>query len=244
MITDYEKRLIEQSDFDEEKKEEIRKLTDEGYPLAYQLGYWYFWRDRFIVNRQCLIPRPDTEKVVEVAVESVPERGEIADLCSGCGCIGLSVLRDRKDVISCIGVDISADANDVAAQNAVTLGLDSRYSVRKADVLNEFPLDKKYDCIISNPPYIRSNDISKNEYLAFEPLIALDGGDDGLVFYRRFLKDYKRFLKKDGFFIFEIGFDQADDLRKLSGEFGYKCVIKKDYGSNDRVAVLYKQEID
>ena len=242
MITDYEKRIIEESDLDEEKKKELFRRTEEGEPLAYLLGYWYFWRDRFFLNEECLIPRPDTETVVEAAVETVKKGGTIADLCTGSGCIGLSILRERRDIASCVGVDISVRALESAARNSESMGLTDRFYIICADVLNENPLKGKYDCIISNPPYIRSDEINNYEGLQYEPRAALDGGKDGLTFYRRIVEAYSNFLTEDGLFIFEIGFDQAKDIKEIASGYGYKCIIKKDYGGNDRAALLYKQE--
>ncbi len=210
-----------------------------GEPLAYILGEQYFWRYCFIVTPDVLIPRPDTERLVEIALSLLPAKGRFADLCTGSGAIALSIAADRPD-LQADAVDISRAALTVAAQNAAALGVEDRVSFFCADLLAEDPLTGLYDAILSNPPYIPAKDIADYPSLAYEPQIALDGGADGLDFYRAFPVRFGHHLKPGGYFLFEIGYDQGDLIRNLAAQLGYTCQIRRDFGKNDRVAILQK----
>lgn len=210
-----------------------------GEPLAYLLGEQYFWRYRFTVTPDVLIPRPDTERLVETALSLLPHGGRFADLCTGSGAIALSVALDRPD-LSCDAVDISEAALEVAKANAHDLGADDRVRFLRADLLVEDPLCGLYDGILSNPPYIPAADIADYPSLAYEPRIALDGGEDGMDFYKAILARFGSHLKEKGCFLFEIGYDQGEAIRKLADAHGYTCTVSKDYGGNDRVAKLIK----
>lgn len=199
-------------------------------PQAYVTGKAYFYNEEYIVTSDVLIPRPDTERVVDKVIEYLPDGGKLLDLCTGSGCIAISVLCAKKDCTA-VAVDISEAAIDIAEKNAAFNNVAERIKFITGDV-NTLDITGKYDIIVSNPPYIRTNviaelDVSVKDY---EPVIALDGGEDGLDFYRTILKRFKN----AGLIIFEIGYDQADDIRQLCGE----CAIYKDYGGNDRVAVI------
>ncbi len=216
---------------------------DTGDCAAYIIGEWYFWRHTFKVNRACLIPRPDTECLVEISIRDLPKNAVFVDFCTGSGCIALSILYDRPD-LTAIAIDISGEALEAAKENARLLGLSDRITFVNADLLNKDPLENGvFSAIISNPPYIRTAVVSESPDLLPEPRIALDGGDDGLVFYRHFVKAFAKNLGDDGKFIFEIGFDQREDIIKIANECGFSCKVTKDYASNDRVAVLRKQKI-
>ena len=213
------------------------------YPLQYILGEWYFYREKYIVNESCLIPRSDTEILVEKAICELPENASFADLCTGSGCIAVSILANRGDCVAS-AFEISRDALALARQNAELNGVSGRFHSFEADVLkpilvgaeNEKPI---FDAILSNPPYIKTELIScLDEEVKKEPSIALDGGDDGLVFYRAIIKNHSPLLKEKGFIAFEIGYDQGDEIRSLSAMHGFSCEIIKDYGGNDRVAFL------
>ena len=211
---------------------------DNGECAAYIIGEWYFWRHTFKLNRSCLIPRPDTEHVVEEAIKRIPKNSVFADLCTGSGCIAISILADRPD-LRAVAIDISNEALDAARENARLIGVSDRITFICADLLSADPLNNdRFSAIVSNPPYIRSHVIADFPSLASEPRIALDGGDDGLVFYRRFVCDLAEHLDKCGSFIFEIGFDQGEDIASIAEGHGFSCEVKKDYGSNDRVAIL------
>lgn len=208
-----------------------------GEPLAYLLSEQYFWRYRFTVTPDVLIPRPDTERLVEIALSLLPANGRFADLCTGSGAIALSITADRPDVRA-QALDISDAALNVARENARALSVADRVEFLEADLFSDDPLTGEFDLILSNPPYIPHADIALYPSLAYEPQIALDGGEDGMDFYRAILSRFGGHLKKDGKILFEIGFDQRGKIGRLAEEFGYSCTVTKDYGGNDRVAKL------
>lgn len=206
----------------------------EGEPLAYILGEWYFYNETYKVSSDCLIPRPETEHVVDELIRVLPENGRFTDLCTGSGCIAISVLCHRPDVAA-VAVDISDKAIAIAKENAALNGVSDRISFICADIVKCDPLGAEtFDAISSNPPYIRSSVIDTlQEQVKREPRIALDGGEDGLDFYRIIFNKYRKNIHNGGKIICEIGYDQG---KILSETFG--CRILKDYSHNDRVAVL------
>ena len=213
-------------------------------PLQYIIGKWEFYRQTYIVDENCLIPRSDTEILVEKAVELLPQGAHFIDLCTGSGCIAISTLAERGDTTAVV-VDKFPATLEIASKNAVLNGVNDRATSMLFDVLNEENAlcDMCFDAILSNPPYIRPEVIEKlSDEVKHEPYAALYGGEDGLIFYNKIIKDYSKFLKKDGFMLFEIGYDQAQDLVRISNENGFACQIFKDYGRNDRVALLRKME--
>lgn len=211
-----------------------------GEPLAYLLGEQYFWRYRFTVTPDVLIPRPDTERLVETALSVLPKNGRFADLCTGSGAIVLSVAADRPD-LTADALDVSNAALAVAKCNADALGVTDRVRFFGADLFTDDPLEGLYDAILSNPPYIPAADIAEYPSLVYEPQIALDGGADGLDFYRAILARFAHHLKEGGCFLFEIGYDQGEQICALGSECGFDCTVTKDYGGNDRVAKLIKR---
>lgn len=210
-----------------------------GYPLQYIIGRWWFARCVFEVNENCLVPRPDTETVVTEAVKLIPRNESFADLCTGSGCIAIALCDLRPDLCG-VAVELYSQTLDIAKKNAVNNQVHHRLSFVQGDVLTGDVLgDEKYAAIISNPPYIRSQVIDTlSREVLHEPRVALDGGEDGLVFYRSIIQNYKGNLKSDGIFIFEIGCDQAQDIKAIAQTHGFKCTIVKDLGGNDRVALL------
>ena len=211
-----------------------------GEPLAYVLGEWYFYGLTFKVDENCLIPRPDTEHIVEKAISLLPRNGVFADLCTGSGCIAISVIKNRPD-LTCVGYDISGGALEKARENASLNGVSVDF--RQADILSLALDEKSLDAIVSNPPYIPSEVIPTLDTVQKEPVTALDGGRDGLDFYRNIVSRFKNALKDGGAFIFEIGYDQAADVRDIADENGFNCEITKDYGGNDRVAFLVRKGV-
>jgi release factor glutamine methyltransferase len=203
-------------------------------PLQHILGEAYFFGNRFFVSPDCLIPRADTEILVEEACRVLPEGAHFADLCTGSGCIALSVLLARPDTTALL-VDISSAALAVAKRNAEALGVSDRATFLLADVLTEELSLPAY--ILSNPPYIESGVIpTLAPELAHEPAIALDGGEDGLLFYRQMIARFSPAL-----FLFEIGYDQGEALPPLGEARGYATKIRKDLGGCDRLAILKKR---
>lgn len=241
MITEFEARIIEEHTGDPAEREELRRRVDAGEPLAYLTGEWYFWRYAFKITPDCLIPRPDTERVVEAVLEMLPKNGRFADFCTGSGCIGISILAERPDS-TCVAVDVSEAALAVAAENARRLGVDRRFCAIRADLLSDpLPDLPAPDLIVSNPPYIRTAVLAESPDLIPEPALALDGGADGLIFYRTIVDRFADRLPPEGCFVFEIGYDQGNDLRKIAEERGFTCEIRRDYGGNDRVAILKRK---
>lgn len=211
----------------------------ERYPLQYIIGKWWFARCEFEVGEDCLVPRPDTELIVELAEKMLPRDACFADLCTGSGCIAVSILDMRSDTHA-DAYELYPKTLDIAIKNAERNKVCDRFCPILADVLKPDALgDRKYHAIISNPPYIRTEVIDTLESeVKSEPRVALDGGDDGLVFYRAIVKNLAKNLEDDGFFIFEIGYDQGNDLKRIAEENGFSCEIKKDLGGCDRAAIL------
>ncbi|MBR4296201.1 MAG: peptide chain release factor N(5)-glutamine methyltransferase [Clostridia bacterium] len=215
------------------------------YPLQYILGECYFYDEKYRVNENCLIPRSDTEILVELAIERLPKDSLFADMCTGSGCIAVSVLAHRQD---CTGValELYEDTLKLAEENAKLNKVSERFLPICCDVLKNDPIlidnnTPQFDAILSNPPYIRSSVIESLETeVQHEPRAALDGGEDGLIFYRSILSQHASLLKEDGFIAFEIGYDQGEQICTLANEFSFSCEIIRDFGGNDRVAFLKK----
>lgn len=214
-----------------------RRLDRE--PLQYILGTWSFYRGTFRVSPDCLIPRADTEVLVEEAIRRLPHGAYFADFCTGSGCIGIATLAERPDTCA-IGVDLSQGALDIAAENAVRNGVSDRFRLLRADLLTAAPETLgRFDAILSNPPYIRSEVVDTlSAEVRHEPRMALDGGADGLVFYRALLRFAGACLTDGGFCLFEIGYDQGEAIRSLAAARGFACEVKRDLGGRDRVAIL------
>ena len=226
--------------FEGEELEKAKKRVTGGEPIAYVMGRWFFYDLTLELDEHCLIPQPDTEHIVDYAIKLLPENAYFCDLGCGTGAIALSILKHRPDTTALL-CDISNEALGFARKNAESYGLDGRCEFLLADMKKPFD-GKKFDAIISNPPYIKSGDMPfLPKDVLCEPHIALDGGSDGMDFYRAIFESHKKELNSDGLFIFEIGFDEADEIISVSKENGYtKVNIYKDYGGNDRVAVCKK----
>ncbi|MBE6548535.1 MAG: peptide chain release factor N(5)-glutamine methyltransferase [Ruminococcaceae bacterium] len=212
------------------------------YPLQYIIGKWEFCGFEFCVSEDCLIPRPDTEIVVEQAIKLIPSNARVADLCAGSGCIGISLLKFCNDAF-CDAVELYPKTLDIAKKNAEMNCVLDRYAITLGDVLNGEGLpEAEYDVIISNPPYIKSNVVKTlSPEVMHEPKAALDGGEDGLIFYRAILDKYAHKLKPTGVFLFEIGYDQARGIIELCEQRDMSCKIIKDLGGRDRVALIRQQ---
>lgn len=222
----------------EQRYLELIKQRSGRVPVQQITNEAWFMGLPFFVNEHVLIPRLDTEVLVEKVLKTVRPGMRILDMCTGSGCILLSLLHEEKSLKG-VGADISPDALDVARRNSVQLGLDERAEFVRTDLFEAIPGDEKFDIIVSNPPYIRSDVIPglMEEVRDHEPLLALDGHEDGLFFYQRIVREARRCLKPGGRLFFEIGFDQGDALRELLTEAGYKDVaITKDLAGLNRVA--------
>ena len=219
-----------------------RRLSRE--PLQYILGKWEFFGCQFTVTPDCLIPRPDTEVLVETALKSLPRGGRFADLCTGSGCIAVSLLRTRPDLNAC-AMELYPETLKLAVRNAADNGVAARFTPVEADLLGD-GVEKlihhaPFDAILSNPPYIPTDVVrGLSPEVHHEPHAALDGGEDGLIFYRAILKNYARLVKPGGRIILEIGYDQAEALRDLANTYLPTASVRvlRDLGGNDRVVQI------
>ncbi|MDC2998308.1 peptide chain release factor N(5)-glutamine methyltransferase [Candidatus Pelagibacter sp.] len=213
-----------------------------GNPVAYLTNKKFFWNSEFIVTRDTLIPRPDTELVLENVLSLTKQKNKIniLDIGIGSGCILLSILKERKSCYG-TGIDISKKCINISRINAVNLKISSRLKLFKSDV-DKFNLGK-YDLIVSNPPYIKKSKIKylDRNVVRFEPKQALDGGLDGLSEIRKVIKKSSELIKTKGRFILEIGFDQKNKVINLLKKEGfYINSIQKDLAGNDRCIVSTK----
>ena len=211
-------------------------------PIAYLLKKKSFWNSEFYVNKNTLIPRPDTEIILEQVLKFTKNKNylNILDIGVGSGCILLSILKERKNFYG-TGIDISRNSLDICKMNAKKLLLERRVKFFKSDV-DKFAIGK-YDLIVSNPPYIKTCDLKylESDVIKFEPKLALDGGLDGLSVIRKVIKKSSELLKKNGKFILEIGFDQKNKVIKLLNNKGfYINSTVKDLANNDRCIISTK----
>ena len=218
------------------------RLREQHYPLQYLLGAWSFWRQEYEVSPDCLIPRSDTETLVDCALRRLPKGARVLELCTGSGCIPISLLCERPD-LSAVAVELYPKTLALARRNAARNGVgEDRLTFLQADVLaGDFLASLgTFDAILSNPPYIPSSDLAALQpEVGYEPSAALDGGTDGLTFYRRMLQeDYRGALKEGGVWMLEIGYDQGEALRALAKQSGCSCDIVRDLGVCDRVAIV------
>ena len=223
---------IELSQEEEEKVKEILEKRNNNIPLQYILGKTYFMGLEFQVNENVLIPQPDTELLVEEVLNSVTGKEKILDLCTGSGCIAISLKKQLEDC-EITASDISEKALAVA-QNNIELN-NVKINLKKSNLFENFV--EKFDIIVSNPPYIATDVIATlSKEVQNEPILALDGGVDGLDFYRKIIELSRNYLNDNGKIFLEIGYDQAEQVKKLFEENKYKNIeIIKDYGGNDRV---------
>lgn len=225
-----------------EKVREYKKRRLNREPLYYILGVCEFMGLEFLVNKNVLIPRQDTEVLVEKVLET--KKGmSVLDICTGSGCIALSLAHYNKNAYV-LGVDISEDALDIAKKNCHRLGLLERARFEKMDIMSEIP-EGLYDVVVSNPPYIKKDVIETllPEVREYEPVLALDGGDDGLGFYRRIVEISPKFLRDGGMLYFEIGYDQAEDVKKIMEEYFEDITVIKDLLGQDRVCFGRKKSL-
>lgn len=211
----------------------------EREPLQYIIGHVDFYRENYLVTPDCLIPRSDTEILVDYAVKNLPEGARFADLCTGSGCVAISTLKNTKNTTA-IAVDISHGALNLAKQNAERNGVSDRIEFIERDVLSS-AVDGIF-AMLSNPPYVSEGAYRELEKEIFhEPKIAFVGGEDGGDFYRRLTEIYRDVIAEDGFIAYEIGYDQGSMLKEIAERNSMTCEIIKDLSANDRVAVLRKK---
>ena len=213
-----------------------------GEPIAYLVKKKYFWKYHFTVNRNVLIPRPDTEVLIEEVLKITKNKDSLnlLDVGVGSGCILISILKDKKNFYG-TGIDISKKSLDTCMINGKNLGVINRLKLYKSDIDN-FHF-RKYDLIISNPPYIEKNKLKylEKDVIGFEPKQALDGGIDGLSEISKVINRSSELIKKNGFLILEIGFDQKRVVKKILENKGfYIKKIVRDLSNNDRCIVSKK----
>ena len=204
-----------------------RRLS--GEPLAYITGNWEFYGLDLFVSRNVLIPRMDTELLVDAAVSTIKERGmrgRVLDLCCGSGCIACAISR-AMPAARLVAADISSDALEITRQNIKKHNLTSKIIPMQLDAMTWPPVSiGGFDIIVSNPPYIPSGELIELDHSVrdFEPLGALDGGEDGLDFYRAIIKYWSVTLRPNAKMIFEVGEGQADEVKKMLLDAGFVSV--------------------
>ena len=213
-----------------------------GEPIAYLVKKKYFWKYQFSVNKDVLIPRPDTEVLIEEVLKLTKNKDNLnlLDVGIGSGCILISILKDKKNFYG-TGIDISKKSLDTCKINAKNLGVINRLKLYKSDIDN-FHF-RKYDLIISNPPYIEKSKLKylEKDVIGFEPKQALDGGVEGLSEISKVINRSSELIKKNGFLILEIGFDQKWKVKKILENKGfYIKKIVRDLSNNDRCIVSKK----
>ena len=228
---------------DEQEKYFLEMMKDRlnERPIAYIIGNREFMGLDFFVKEGVLIPRPDTETLVEEIINICNNKTglNILDIGTGSGAITVSLAKylDKSHVVS---VDISDIALEIASKNAISNKVDERIDFIKSDVFSNVSDETKFDIIVSNPPYIRKSDISglDRQVKDFEPYNALEGGEDGLDFYRRITEESRQFLKQDGILAYEVGHDQASDVSKIMQQNGFKGIYTKcDLQGFERVVI-------
>lgn len=228
--------LNKEEALDEKIENELKIINDkinEGYPLQYAIGKWNFYGLDLLVDKRALIPRYETEILVDLIINDNSNNKKILDIGTGSGAISLALSKNLKDS-KIIGVDISKNAIDLANENKIKLNINN-VEFKESDIFSN--IDEKFDIIVSNPPYINKEDFEKlDNKLYYEPQNALYGGEDGLYFYKKIIKNAKNFLNKNGKIYLEIGYDQKDSISDLLEEYGYKQIESyKDFNDFDRI---------
>ena len=225
-----------------EKFNSLIERRKKGEPIAYLINKKEFWKDEFFVNKDVLIPRPDSELIIEqvLKIYSKDDQLQILDIGTGSGCILLSILKERSNFYG-TGIDISKKSINVSKFNAKQLNLTNRVKFFHSSVDNFN--NGKYDIIVSNPPYIEQLSLKylEKDVVNFEPKLALSGGFDGFSKIRKVINKASILIKKNGKFILEIGFNQKNKVIKILKEEGfYVNKAIKDYGNNDRCIISTK----
>ena len=218
------------------------KRRKKNEPIAYIIGYKEFWKDKFKVNKHVLIPRPETEILVEQALNELNIRSEkkILDVGTGSGCIIISILKERKKCTG-VGIDISKNAIKLAKYNAKIQHIKNRIRFFNTDIDNFY--SNKYDLIISNPPYINLNKIGSldKDIRNYEPKVALNGGIDGYSKIKLVIDRSSNLIKKKGKLFLEVGFNQAKETLRILNLYGfYNNKIVKDLGKKNRCIISTK----
>ncbi len=230
-----------ENEVDKEKEKQFFEGIEKiilDYPIQYITAHKEFMKMNFYVNESVLIPRADTEVLVEEVIKLCKEENkkDILDMCTGSGAIAISIAKNLENT-NITAVDISKEAIGVARINAKELLKENNIKFIKSNMFEN--VDKKFDVIVSNPPYIKTKEIDEYK-LKYEPKLALDGGEDGLKFYKIIINEGYKHLKTNGIIVLEIGYDQKEALQKLVNENNnYKesyCI--QDLCGNDRVIII------
>lgn len=220
-------------------------LRKEKMPVKYILGKCEFYGIDLYIEQGVLIPRGDTEILVEEVLKLIDTKKEIhlCDLCSGSGAIGIAIAKNSNNVFV-DEIDYYDKPEKITKINIQKNNLSDKVKFIKSDLLNEVIDKTTYDIIVSNPPYIKKQDIDElmSDVKDYEPITALDGGNDGLYFYKKIISQSKKVLKSNGILAFEIGYNQANDIRKILEINGYKNIkVVKDLAGLDRVVIAFLQ---
>ena len=210
-----------------------------GIPLQYIFETAHFYGHAFHVNKHVLIPRNDTEILVETVLKRLKPNSRVLDMCTGSGCIAVTIKAERPDT-EVTASDISKKALSIAQFNSEMILEDVCIEFIRGDLFEN--INGQFDCIVCNPPYIRTKEIGiEDKSIKREPKRALDGGDDGLIFYFRLSWIAREYLKDDGFLALEIGHDQGNDVRELLLDAGWDNIeVIKDLAGRDRVVIAKK----
>lgn len=219
-----------------EEKAKLRAKTHE--PIQYIIGLADFMGEKFLVNKDVLIPRDETELLVRKAIEIIKENNfkMVLDMCTGSGCIACMIAKLTNS--QAMGVDISTEAIHTAFKNMEKFGLYNRAIFRKSDIYSKIREDEKFDLIVSNPPYIPPKEKETiQEEVSYEPDLALYTTDEkGLAFYEKIIKDAPKFLNKGGYLMFELGIGQSTSVSQLMKKAGFENIkVLKDLANIDRV---------
>ena len=232
------------NDLSEDEEKTFNKFIEErlnNRPIAYIVGNREFMGLDFYVQEGVLIPRPDTEVLVEEVIEIAKDKGqiEILDIGAGSGAITVSLAKYLENA-KLTSVDISEIALEIAKKNAISNNVEDRINFVKSDLFSSLNKNQKFDIIVSNPPYIKREviDTLDKQVKDFEPYNALEGGIDGLDFYRAITTQAKDYLKEGGVLAYEVGHDQSEDVSKLMEMDGYTNIYtRKDLQQIDRVVI-------
>jgi release factor glutamine methyltransferase len=230
------------NEIDVDKYEMLEPYLDkiiEGIPVQYLVNEQEFYGLKFFVNENVLIPQPDTEIIVEEALNIISDGDRVLDLCTGSGVIGVTIANKKN--VNVVASDISKKALEVAKINADNLG-DSKVTLVESNLFEN--IEGKFNVIVSNPPYIKKDVIrTLSKEVQNEPIIALDGGIDGLDFYKKIVEEAINYLEDGGYLLLEIGYDQKEEVLNLVINKNYKDIrVRKDLSNNDRVVIMQKGE--
>ena len=216
-------------------------------PIAYITKSQNFYNENYYINENVLVPRYDTEVLVETAIKYIEKYNlkKCIDMCTGSGCVGISIAKNSS-IDEMKLVDISSEAIKVVKRNVKLNNIGNKCKTVCSDLFNNISKNDKFSLLVANPPYIKLKDKKiLSKYVKNEPEIALFGGNDGMDFYKRILDNAAYYLENNAFIIFEIGYDEKEDIKNLISNYKFYDIIEfiKDYGNNDRVVVCHFHQI-